>query len=154
MGIPLWEICCFSLAAFNIYSLCLILINLINMCLGVFPLGFILSGTLWVSLTWVAISFPILGSFQLLSPWVFYHGLSFCFLLLRLLWFKCCGISHCPRGPWGCPHFFWFFFLFSSLLHLFPPFYLLAHLSYLLSRYFTVGCLQSVFDLIYCIIHF
>ena len=61
MGIPLCVICCFSLAAFNICSLCLIFINLINMCLGVFHLGFIWFGTLWVSWTWVAISSPILG---------------------------------------------------------------------------------------------
>ena len=46
MGIPLCVICCFSLAAFNSCSLCLIFINLINMCLGVFHLGFILFGTL------------------------------------------------------------------------------------------------------------
>ena len=46
MGIPLYVICCFSLAAFNICSLCLIFVNLINMCLGVFRLEFILSGTL------------------------------------------------------------------------------------------------------------
>jgi len=46
MGIPLYVICCFSLAAFNICSLCLIFVNLINMCLGVFCLGFILFGTL------------------------------------------------------------------------------------------------------------
>ena len=58
------------------------LVNLITMCLGVFRLGFILFGTLWVSWTWVIISFPILGSFQLLSPQVFSHGLSFCLLLL------------------------------------------------------------------------
>ena len=38
MGIPLCVICCFSLAAFNICSLCLIFVNLINMCLGVFHL--------------------------------------------------------------------------------------------------------------------
>ena len=35
MGIPLCVICCFSLAVFNICSLCLIFVNLINMCLGV-----------------------------------------------------------------------------------------------------------------------
>ena len=46
MGIPLWVNCCFSLAAFNIFSLCLIFIHLINMCFGVFHLGFILFGTL------------------------------------------------------------------------------------------------------------
>ena len=61
MGITLCVICCFSLAAFNICSLCLIFVHLINMCLGVFCLGFILFGTLWISWTWVIISFPILG---------------------------------------------------------------------------------------------
>ena len=64
MGIPLCVICCFSLAAFNICSWCLIFVNLINMCLGVFCLGFILFGTLWISWTWVIISFPILGKFS------------------------------------------------------------------------------------------
>ena len=44
MGIPLCAICCFSLAAFNICSLCLIFVNLMKMCLGVFCLGFILFG--------------------------------------------------------------------------------------------------------------
>ena len=34
MGIPLCAICSFSLAAFNICSLCLIFVSLINMCLG------------------------------------------------------------------------------------------------------------------------
>ena len=51
----LWEspcvICCFSLAAFNMSSLCLTFVNLINMCLGVFRLGFILFETRWVSWT-------------------------------------------------------------------------------------------------------
>ena len=36
----------FSLAGFNICSLYLIFVNLINMCLGVFRLGFTLFGTL------------------------------------------------------------------------------------------------------------
>ena len=64
MGIPLCVMCCFSLTAFNICSLCLIFVNLINMCLGVFHLRFILFGTLWISWTWVIISFPILGKFS------------------------------------------------------------------------------------------
>ena len=46
MGIPLCVICCFSLAAFNIFFLYLLFVSLINMCLGVFNLGFILFGTL------------------------------------------------------------------------------------------------------------
>ena len=45
-GSPCELFCCFSLAAFNICSLCLIFISLINMCLGVFRLGCILFGTL------------------------------------------------------------------------------------------------------------
>jgi len=57
-------ICCFSLAVFNICSLCLIFVNLINMCLGVFHLGLILFGTLWVSWTWVITSFPSLRKFS------------------------------------------------------------------------------------------
>ena len=64
MGIPLCVFVAFSLAAFNICSLCLIFLSLINMCLGVSHLGFILFGTLWVSWTWVANSFPILGKFS------------------------------------------------------------------------------------------
>ena len=43
--IPLYVICFFFLAAFIIFSLSLILVSLINMCLRVFLLGFILYGT-------------------------------------------------------------------------------------------------------------
>ena len=71
---------CFSLAAFNICSLCLIFVNLINMCLGVFHLGFILFGTLWVSWTWVAISFPILGKFSTINL-LKYFLMAFLFVL-------------------------------------------------------------------------
>ena len=63
-GNPLVCYLLFPLAAFNICSLRLIFVNLINMCLGVFCLGFILFGTLCVSWTWVIISFPILGKFS------------------------------------------------------------------------------------------
>ena len=49
MGFPLYVTCCFSLAAFNILSLCLVFVSLISMCLGMFLLGFILYGTLCFS---------------------------------------------------------------------------------------------------------
>ena len=81
MGVPLCVICCFSLAAFNICSLCLIFVNLITMCLGVFRLGFALFGTLWVSWTWVIIFFPILAKFSIIISPSISHGLSFCLLL-------------------------------------------------------------------------
>ena len=51
MGFPLYVTCCFSLAAFNILSLCLVFVSLISMCLGVFLLGFILYRTLCASWT-------------------------------------------------------------------------------------------------------
>ena len=95
MGIPLCVICCFSLAAFNICSLCLIFVNLINMCLGVFHLGFILFGTLWVSWTWVTISFPILRKFSTIIfssvfSWSFFlsssSGTPMIQMLGRLIW--------------------------------------------------------------------
>ena len=50
-GFPCMFICCFSLAACNILSLYLIFDSLINMCLGMFLLGFILYGTLCASWT-------------------------------------------------------------------------------------------------------
>ena len=46
LGIPLYVICCFSLAVFHICSLCLTFVSLINMCLGLFLLWCILYGTL------------------------------------------------------------------------------------------------------------
>ena len=64
MGVPLYVICCISLAAFNNFSLSLFFANLIIMCLGMFLLGFILYGTLCASWTWMAISFPTLGNFS------------------------------------------------------------------------------------------
>ena len=42
MRFPLYVTCCLSLTAFNILSLCLVFVSLINMCLGIFLLGFIL----------------------------------------------------------------------------------------------------------------
>ena len=44
--------------------------------------------------------------------------------------------------------------LFSSLFHLFLPFYLLFTNAIFCLHFSTVGSLQSVFDLIYCIIQY
>ena len=106
MGILFCVICCFSLGAFNICSLCLIFVNLINMCLGVFHLGFILYGTLWVSWIWMTISFPILGKFSTIITFSIFSWPFFLSSSLGFLWFKSWGIRHCPRGLWGCLRFF------------------------------------------------
>ena len=64
MGFLLYVTCCFSLAAFNILSLCLVFVHWISMCLGVFLLGFVLYGTLCASWTLLNISFSMLGKFS------------------------------------------------------------------------------------------
>ena len=128
MRIPLCVICCFSLAAFNIYSLCSIFVNLINICLVVFRLGFILFGTLWVSWTWVIISFTILGKFSTIISsrifsWSFFLSSSSGTPIIQMLerfilsW----------RSLEVVLISFNSFFFFSSLIHLFLPFYLLIH---------------------------
>ena len=151
MGIPLCVICCFSLAAFNICSLCLVFVNLINMCLGVFHLGFILFGTLWVSWTWVIISFPILGKFStIISSSIF----SWSFLLSSSSGIPIIQMLERFVLSWRSLRLSSFllilfcFFLSDSFIST-----ILSSLSLILS-YSTICCLQSVSDLIYCIIHY
>ena len=76
MGSPLYVICCFSLVAFNVFSL--IFVDLINMRLGVFLLGFILYGTLCTSWTWVTISFLMLGKFSAITSLDIFSGSFSC----------------------------------------------------------------------------
>ena len=121
-------------SAFNICSLCLIFVNLINMCLGVFHLGFILFGTLWVSWTWVVISFPILRTFSTIIfssifSWPFFLSSSSGTPMIQML-----GQLTLSQRSLRLSSFL--FILFSSLLHLFLPFYRLPHLSYLLPPLF------------------
>ena len=54
----------FSLVVFNIFSLSLILVNLITMGFTMFLLGLNLNGTLCTSWTWVTVSFPMLRKFS------------------------------------------------------------------------------------------
>ena len=125
MGIPLCVICCFSLAAFNICSLCLIFFNLINMSLGVFCLGFTLFGTLWVYWTWVITSLPILGKFSMIISssifsWFFFLSSSSGTTMIRML---------------GC--------LTLSQRSLRLPSFLLIHFSFFLSGSFISTILSS-----------
>ena len=136
MGIPLCVICCFSLAAFNICTLCLIFINLINMFLGVFRLGFILFGALWVSWTWVAIFFPLLGEFStIISSGIFSCPFFFVFSFLDSYDLKVGVFNIDPEISEVVLISFNSFFFFS-LLYLLPPFYFPSHLSYLLPQLF------------------
>ena len=124
----------FSHAAFNTCSLCLIFVNLINMCLGVFHLGFILFETLWVSWSCVMISFPILGKFSAIISlsifsWPFFLSSSGSPMIQMLGCFTLSQRSLTLSS-------FLLILSFSSLLHLFPPLYLLPHLSHLLPPLF------------------
>ena len=104
--------CCFSLAALNILSLYLIFVSLISMCLGVFLLGFIQCGTLSAFWTWLTISFPCWGNFQLKSIQKFSHTLS-----LSLLFFFSSSSSLNYRDPynnWLSSVIFFLFTLFCS----------------------------------------
>ena len=127
--LSLWKSPCVLLVAFPllllifICSLCLIFVNLINMCLGVFRLGFFLFGTC------VTISFRILGKFSTIMP------LSSFFLspssetpMIQMLGHF--TLSQRSLRLSSC------LFFFSSVLHLFLTFYLLPHLSYLLPLLF------------------
>ena len=151
MGIPLCVICCSSLAAFNICSLYLIFVNLINMCLGVFHHGFILFGTLCVSWTWVIISFPILGKFSMII------SSSIFFLFVFFFWDSYDSnvgafnifpeVSEVVLISFNSFFFFplCFIYFHHSFFHLtYPPFCLLFYC------WFPPEC----FDLIYCIIHY
>ena len=137
MGISLYVICCFCLGAFNICSLCLIFVSLINMCstFGLSCLG--LPG--FHGCTWL---FPssLYGNFWLLFPQIFSHALSFCRLLLGHLWLECWDIQHCPKVSEVVIFYFLFFFLLCfisfhhSIFHLTYPYFCLS--------YPTVGSLQ------------
>jgi len=134
MGIPLCVICFFSLADLNICILCLIFVSLINMCLGMFGLRFILFGTLWISWTWVPISFPILGKFSTI--------ISSSIFSCPFFWSYSSGapvvqmLQHLTLSQRSLSLSSFLFILFSPMLHLFPPFYLPPHLSSLLSQLF------------------
>ena len=145
MEFPLYVTCCFSFAAFNILSLCLVFNSLISMYCGMFLHGFILYGTLCASCTWLTISFSMLRKFSaLISSKIFSYPFFFPFfsgtpiiqILVHLI------IS---RGLWDCPQFFSFFLLYPPLQKLFPPFYLPAHWFILLLQIFCYWFLLEYF---------
>ena len=146
MGILFCVSCCFSLAAFNICSLCLIFVNLINMCLGVFYLGFILFETLWVSWNWVIISLAILGKFSTIISssifsWSFFLSSSSGTPMILML--ECLTLSwrSLRLSSFLLINFSFFlsdsFFFYHSVFYSTNPIFCLC--------YSAICCLQSVF---------
>ena len=145
--------CCFSLAALNIWSLCLIFISLINMCLGVFCLGFILFGTL--------VLLDLDGYFLPHFREVFNYYLLKYFLtpfLFVFFWDSYDSnvgafnvfpeVSEVVLISFNSFLFFplCFIYFHHSIFHLTYPIFCLS--------YSTADSLQSAFDLIYCIIRY
>ena len=132
MGVPLYIICHFSLVAFNNFSLSLIFVSLITMCLSMFLLGFILPGTLFASSRWVAISFPMLGKFStIISSNVFSGSFSLSSGTPIMQMLVCSVLSQ--RSPRLSSFLSFFFILFcSSGFHhsVFQVTYLFFGLSY------------------------
>src|SRR5574337_1090302 len=156
MGIPLCVICCFFLAAFNICSLCLIFVNLINMCLGCFALGFALS--VWDSLGVLDLGNYFLPHFREVFNYYLLKYFLMVFLFVFFFWDSYDSnvgafnivpeVSEIVLISFNSFFFFPLFFIyfFHSIFYLTYPIFCLC--------YSTVGSLQSVFDLIDCIIHY
>ena len=143
MGFPLYVTCCFSLAAFNIHSLCLVFVSLISMCLGMFLLGFILYGTLCVSWTWLTISF---------SGEIFNYNLFKIFLIpfLFLFFFWDPSIRMLVhliflQRSLRLSSVLFILLLYSVQNKLFLPFYLPAHCFILLVQIFCYWFLLEYF---------
>ena len=126
MGIPLCVICCVSLAAFNICSLCLIFVNLINMCFGVFCLGFILFGTLG----FLDLDDYFLPHFREVFNYYLFKYFLMVFLFVFFFWDSYdlnVGAFNIVPEVSKIVLISFNSFSFSSLIHLFLPFYLLFH---------------------------
>ena len=128
MGIPLCVICCFSLASFNICSLCLIFVSLINMSQGALPLVY----PVWDSLGFLDLGDYFLPHFRD----VFNHYLLKYFLIVFIFVFLSWDFYDLNVGVFDIiPEVsevvlisFNSFFFFPLCFICFLPFYLLPHL--------------------------
>ena len=106
------------------------------MSCGVSPWVYPVWDSLWVCWAWVAISFPILWNFPTIInasifSWPFFLSSSSGTPILRML----VRLTLSQRSL-RLSSFLLIIFLFYSLLHLFPTFYLPPHLSYVLPQLF------------------
>ena len=122
MGFPLYVTCCFSIAAFNILSLCLVFVSLISMYLGVFLLGFILYGTLCL----LDLIDYFLFDVEEIFNYNLFKNFFIPFLFLLFSWDPYnLMLLHLIVSQRSL--FFSFFLLYFALQKLLPPFYLPAH---------------------------
>ena len=142
----------FLSCCFNICSLCLIFVNLINMCLGVFHLVFILFG----ALCFLDLCNYFLPHFREVFSYYLLEYFLMAFLFVFFFWesydSNVGAFDIVPEVPEVVLISFYSFLLSASFIStiLSPTSLILPSASF----YSTVGSLQSVLDLIYCIIHF
>ena len=116
IGSPLYVTCCFSLAASNILSLCLVFVSLISMCLHVSP---------WVYPVWDS-----LYLLDLIDSFLFHVGEIFNYHLITFLFFFFCdrynlnigvfdSVSEVSETILSSFHSLCFIPLFRSYVHLF-----------------------------------
>ena len=151
MGIPSCVVCCFSLAAFNICSLCLIFVNLINIYFGYFTLGY----PIWDSLGFLDLGGCFLPHFREISNYYLLKYFLMAFLFVFYFWNSYdsnVGVFDIvPEVSEVVIISFNSFFLSASFIST-----ILSSTSLILSSACcsTVSSLQSAFDLSYCIIHY
>ena len=145
MGIPVCVICCFSPNAFIIFSLCLISVNLINMCLGVF--------CLWVYPVWDSLHFLDLGGYflpqfrEVFSYYLLeYFLMAFLFVFFWNSYDSNVGAFHIvPKVPEIVLFSFDSFFFFTLCFIYFHHFIFYLTYSIFCLCYSTVCSLQRVF---------
>ena len=144
MGFPLYVTCCFSLAAFNLLSLCLVFVSLISMCLWhVSP---------WIYPVWDSLCFLDLIDYSLFHVGeIFNHNLFKNFLIpfLFLVFFwdpynlNVGAFDIVPEVTETILSYF--FLLYSVLQKLFLPFCFPAHWFILLLQIFCCRFLLKYF---------
>ena len=149
MGIPLCVICCFSLAAFNICSLCLIFVNVVSW--GVLP---------WVYPVWDSLGFLDLGDYFLprfREVFNYYHLKYFLMAFFCVFFFWDSYDSNI--GAFNTVPVISQFVLISFIFFFFPLcliyfHHYIFHLIYPIFciSYSTVASLQTAFYFRYCII--
>ena len=120
----------------------------------------------WTELECLTLGLSCLGLPGFLGLFLFHFMEVFNYYLLKYflksflfafflghLWFKCFSLWYYARSLWGCPHFFFLFFLFP-LFFIYFHIYLPAHLPFLLPQLLCCWSLQNIFNLSYYIVHY
>ena len=143
MGIPLYVVCCFSLAAFSILSLSVFFFSiLIIMCLGVILCGYILLG--WDSWTYIIASFARLGKFLAIKSSYLFSA-AFCLSSPGKIIMQISGCLMLPQISLKLSPFLKLFYLFIYIQHQWFPLLSSSSLIYFSAPFNLLWILSTVF---------